>query len=62
MASYVGLLVTFIVGWLVLRWIWKRFLKPYLRKEITVVRTSVVGAEEEAANKLDNNECCICLV
>lgn len=61
MVSYVSLLVGCVVGWLALRVVW-RLVRPLLRREIQTVRTSVVYAEEETANKLDNNECCICLV
>jgi uncharacterized membrane protein YkvA (DUF1232 family) len=62
MASYVGLLITCLVGWFVLRWVWRSCVKPYFRREVRSVRTSLVGAELDEANRLDDNECCICLV
>jgi DNA-directed RNA polymerase subunit RPC12/RpoP len=61
MASYVYLLGVVVVGWLLLRWVWKK-VKPYFRREVQTVRTSVIEHEEEQANRLDDNECCVCLV
>ncbi len=53
--SYIGLLLTCIVAWLVLRWVWTKFIKPAFRREITIVRTSLIATEMEKTDRLDDN-------
>ena len=51
-----------ISAWVLLAMIWYRVVKPYFRKEYRVVRTSLVMAEQPEADRLDDQECCVCLV
>lgn len=48
------LLVYGVIGWLVLGKLWKNVIKPYFRKEVNIIRTSVLEPELAHANKLDD--------
>lgn len=61
MASWLFITAAVLVVWLVLGVLWKKVLKPYFKREIVEVRTSVVPEEHHSANMIDDNICCFCL-
>lgn len=61
MISWLLVVAAVIVLWYLLRLLWGRVIRPYFRREVVEVRTSVIPSEHHEADSIDDRTCCFCL-
>lgn len=61
MPTWIYLILGIVVTWFVGGLLWKKVIRPFFRREVVTIRTSVIPEEHHKANQIEDNMCCFCL-